>query len=145
MFVVVKLSFRKTRNGRVARPWAAQDLHFSNSLAPLFRWLFPTRIFCSAALKSGRWKRHHRDDSAQCRFEQCRLDDIHRIRTFLLFGVFHVGLLDLAVELKRRLVVILETNRRAEVDTEVQALVGGKPQRRADGHHARGNFLAIDL
>ena len=54
-------------------------------------------------------------------------------------------LLDLAVELERRLVVILHADRRAEVDAEVEAVVGGEEQRRADRHYAGGDLLAVDF
>src|SRR5215471_6040113 len=60
-------------------------------------------------------------------------------------GVFHMRLLDGAVELERRLVVVLQPHRRAEVNTEVEAVVGGETERGADGHHARGDLLAVDF
>src|SRR5262245_26099389 len=52
-------------------------------------------------------------------------------------GVFHARLLDRAGELERGLVVVLQPHRRAEVNAEIKAVVGGETQRCADRHHAR--------
>ena len=58
--------------------------------------------------------------------------------------MYATRLLNLAVELKRRLVVVLETNRRAEVAPEVETVVGGENERSADWNHTRRDFLAIE-
>ena len=54
-------------------------------------------------------------------------------------------LLDLAVELERCLVVIVQRHRRAQVAADVEAVVGGEQQRCADRHLAFGDDLAVDL
>jgi integrase len=59
--------------------------------------------------------------------------------------VFHLRAQDFAIELERRLVVVLDPHRRAEVDAEVEGVVRGEPERGADGNLTRRNFLAVDL
>ena len=54
----------------------------------------------------------------------------------LKINAAHVRLLDLPVERERRLVVVLQPHRRAEVDAKVEGVVGSKPQRCAHGYHA---------
>src|SRR5207244_10993268 len=44
-----------------------------------------------------------------------------------LLGVFHVRLLDLAIELERGQVVVFNPHWRAKVDAEVEGVVGGEP------------------
>ena len=59
--------------------------------------------------------------------------------------VLHVRTFDLAIEFEGGLIVVLKSNRRAQVDAEVEAIVGRKEQRGADWHHARRDFLAVDF
>jgi hypothetical protein len=50
----------------------------------------------------------------------------------VLTELFHLRAKDFAIELERRLVVVLDPHRRAEVNAEVEGVVGGKPDRCAD-------------
>src|SRR5689334_14618064 len=52
---------------------------------------------------------------------------------------------DGAIKLEGGLIVVLKPDRRAEVDAEVEAVVGRKEQWGANRHHARRDLLAIDL
>ena len=52
--------------------------------------------------------------------------------------VLHVRTFDLAIEFEWGLIVVLNPDRRAEVDAEVEAIVGRKDQRRTHWYHARG-------
>ena len=59
--------------------------------------------------------------------------------------VLHARPFDLAVEFEGGLIVVIDADRRAEVDAEVEAIVGRKDQRGAHRHHARRNFVAVDF
>ena len=59
--------------------------------------------------------------------------------------VLHTRTFDLAIEFEGSLIVVLKPDRRAEVDAEVEAIVGRKDQRRTHWYHARRDFLAIDF
>ena len=62
---------------------------------------------------------------------------------FRLLQINNVHVIDPAVEWKRCLIVIVDGHRRAEVGADVEAVVGGEPQWRADRHRALGNFLTV--
>src|SRR5689334_21188431 len=52
---------------------------------------------------------------------------------------------DGAIKLEGGLIVVLKPDRRAEVDAEIEAIVGRKEQWGANWHHARRDFLAVDF
>lgn len=52
---------------------------------------------------------------------------------------------DLAIEFEGGLIVVLNPDRRAEIDAEVEAIIGCKEQRGADWYNARSDFVAIDF
>ena len=54
-----------------------------------------------------------------------------------LFDVPHVNVFHLAVEPARRLVVVVDRDRRSEFDTDIQTVVGGEQQGRVDGQRPR--------
>ena len=59
--------------------------------------------------------------------------------------VLHVRTFDLAIEFEWGLIVVLNPDRRAEVDAEVEAIVGRKDQWGANWYDARRDFLAVDF
>ena len=59
--------------------------------------------------------------------------------------VLHTGPFDRAVEFEGGLIVVLDPDRRTEIDPEVEAIVGRKDQWGADRHDARRDFAAIDF
>jgi len=69
--------------------------------------------------------------------------DLHA-PAWALGGVSHVDSLDHSGERERRAVVVVEGNGAAEAGADVQAIVGGEQQRRADRDKARGALLAVD-
>ena len=56
-----------------------------------------------------------------------------------------MNLLDRAVELEWRFIVIIERHWRPKRDTDVKTVIGGEEQRRADRHGAFGNNLTGSL
>ena len=58
-----------------------------------------------------------------------------------LRNVLDVHLVDRAVELERRLVAVVERDRRAQGDADVEAVVCGEKQAGADRHHAAATSL----
>src|SRR5581483_6966108 len=74
-----------------------------------------------------------------------RLATAGKVQPMLFLRVRDLGHADGAVELKRRLVEVIERHGRAEIAADVEAIVDGKSQRGGDGHFAGGDFLAVDL
>ena len=58
--------------------------------------------------------------------------------------VLDVNMIDRAIKLERRFIEVIQRYRRAEVGADVEAVVGGEQQRRADRHFALCDDLAID-
>lgn len=55
----------------------------------------------------------------------------------------NLHLLDLAIELERAAVVVITGNRRAEIDTDIEGLAGGKGERDAALGGDLGDLLAL--
>ena len=68
----------------------------------------------------------------------------HDFVTVGVSGVCHVDPIDLAVEAERSFVVVVQRHRRAEADADVEAVIGGEQQRRADRYPALREDLPID-
>ena len=69
----------------------------------------------------------------------CAKAEIHRRG----LDIPHMHLLDRAVEVERRFIVIIERDGRAERDANVETIIGGEDQRRADRTHASAKRAAI--
>ena len=59
--------------------------------------------------------------------------------------ILHARAFNRAIEFERGLIVVLKPDWRAEVDAEVEAIVGRKDQRRTHWYHARRDVLAVDF